>query len=428
MIQVSINYRLGPLGFLALESLGLTGNYAVEDQLLGLQWIQENIASFGGDPTKVMLFGQSAGGTASLIISTLQNANLLIRSVILESWANNLLPTLAGAEAVNAAFVQGLNCSLTDLACVRSAPLAAMVTLMTKSVDVLGLIFLGPVVDETVIPVQPVDAGIKVPAVIGSTTSEGTIFVLESYSSRLLELNETDYDAFLFSLFGNVAVQVNQTYPLSDFASSQAPVFSAMSTVFTHYGIRCPARQALRAASQGVPVWTYSFGHVPTCPWYTSLPAQALGLLGATHTSEIPFVMGQVDSLPRPGGECNFTTAEKALSATMLASWRSMAETGSPGGDWPQYATNGSLGVNIGDTFVVGEVDYSMCDFWDNLTAQSGTGNGTSATIFSTSASTVMARSTKTLSVNTNDALAWISAAKSTAGIGVLAVLVALLM
>lgn len=82
--MVSINYRLGPLGFLELEEAGNGGNQAIQDLLLALQWIQEDIAVFGGDPGKVMLYGQSAGASDSFTVATLPQAPSLIRAAILQ--------------------------------------------------------------------------------------------------------------------------------------------------------------------------------------------------------------------------------------------------------------------------------------------------------------------------------------------------------
>ncbi|KAF3922721.1 Acetylcholinesterase [Orbilia brochopaga] len=89
-IVVNIAYRLGPLGFLALESAGIAGNFGIQDIVLGLQWVQDNIAAFGGDKDKVLLFGQSAGAWNSFIISTLPSAPNLMRAVALESGGGKL--------------------------------------------------------------------------------------------------------------------------------------------------------------------------------------------------------------------------------------------------------------------------------------------------------------------------------------------------
>lgn len=377
VIQVSINYRVGPMGFLSLQSLNLPGNQGIQDQLLGLQWVKENIAAFGGNSSKVLLFGQSAGALDAFIISSLPQAPSLISAAILESGAGSNLSTIADVEAQNEAFVKGLNCSTTDIACLRDAPISAI---NASSTAISGS--LGVVVDGTIIPSQPLQQGLKVPAMAGSTTDEGTLFLLAQYQTGILDLNATSYNQYLTSSFGPLAQQINQTYPLTNYESATQPVLAAMSAVMTHSRFRCPTRRFLRQAVQdGMPVWTYSFNHTLTCPWYPTIPSIALPLLLSTHTAEIPFVFGGTDRMPRPNGNCSLTAGEKALSTKMMAAWDSMAAIAKPGGDWPQYNSENSMGVNVvGDDFSAGTVDYSMCDFWDriqlNMTSSGGNGSG----------------------------------------------------
>jgi carboxylesterase type B len=114
-VHVSINYRLGPLGFLVLESAGLRGNYGLQDQILGLQWVQENIAAFGGDKDKVMVYGQSAGGLDVHILASLDMAPSLMKSAIMESGAGQPLLNLTQANSFGADFAAALPCNLTDV-------------------------------------------------------------------------------------------------------------------------------------------------------------------------------------------------------------------------------------------------------------------------------------------------------------------------
>ncbi|KAH8888109.1 alpha/beta-hydrolase [Thozetella sp. PMI_491] len=371
VIQVSINYRVGPLGFLAFENLGITGNYGVQDQLLGLRWVQENIAAFGGDPTKVLLFGQSAGGLDAFVISSLPQAKSLMRAAIIESGAFLSIPTLADASKGNQAFIESLNCSTTDIGCLRSVSVDTLNRTTTAMANPLGVIVDGKTVPST--PTTP-----KVPSIIGTTANEASLLLLAQFQANAFTLNQSSYDSYLTGQYGANAALVNQTYPITLFAGSPNPAFEAMSTVFTHSTFRCPARRLLVSAT--VPVWTYNFNHTPSCAWYQQIPnlALVLQLLGAAHTAEIPFVFGQVNRLPLPDGTCNFTVAEKELSVKMLAAWDNMARDGTPGEEWPMFNKSESKGISVeGDTWEVAIVDYSMCDFWDKLQGVSGT-NGTS--------------------------------------------------
>lgn len=292
----------------------------------------------------------------------------------MQSGAGSQLQTTTDVQNATQAFVKALGCGLDDVACVRAASVSAL----NSSVAASGSP--SPIVDGTTIPAQPLAAGLKVPAVAGSTTDEGTLFILSQYQANVLTLNSTDYDGFLTSTFGPLAQRVNETYSLSNYTgSSGGPVLAAMSAVITHRQFRCPTRRFIRQANQdGVPVWTYSFNHTLTCPWYNSIPSYALGLLASTHTAEIPFVFNGTTNMPKANGTCSLSAGEVALAAKMLGAWDSMATNANPGSDWPQYNTSSSAGVNVvGDDFTIGTVDYSMCDFWDDI--QAATANGTSS-------------------------------------------------
>lgn len=377
-VQVSINYRVGPLGFFALESMGLGGNQGLQDQLLGLRWVQDNVAAFGGDPTRVLLFGQSAGAADAFVISTLPQAKDLFQSVILESGLSTVLPTLANASASNEQVVGLVNCSTSDVACLRAAPISALnaATAATTSDTARGLVLDGQVVAE-----QPVEVGVQVPAVVGSTAKEGSLFILSAFQTSFANLGPSDYDTFLRGMFGPAAAsRIRETYPLAMFNGSPNAAFDAMSAALTYSTFRCPARRVLdRAAANGVPVWTYSFNRTVSCAWYAQIPAldPVLQLLGPAHTAEIPYVFGQVADLPRPFGQCNLTEPERAIGRRLRAAWDGMAAAASPGDDWPPYTPDASRGVNIqGDSFDTADVvDYSMCDFWDAIADMAGSGS-----------------------------------------------------
>jgi carboxylesterase type B len=390
-IVVSVNYRLGPLGYLAYPDEGITGNYGLQDQLLALRWVQDEIRSFGGDPDRVLLFGQSAGALDSYVISSLPQAPSLFRAVALESGGGRDSPSVADTKAVYAKYIRSLNCSLENaLECLRNVSLTTLngttIALDTSGGKVVGAgTFIQgkgsgnawlPVVDGKIVPQNPASAGVRVPAIIGSNTNEGSLDVLSEYLTAVPNITQADYCEFLENGFGPLAATVNETYPWSAFvATSPLPGFTAMTTVITDYSYKCPAYRALqKAAANGIDAWAFSFNHTPSCSWYSSIPnsAEALKLLGATHTSEIPFVFGWTNSMPRPNGSCNFTAAEVAISDFMLEAWTSMAANGRPANSsmWPAWSANGSHGITIGDSVTAGALDYTECDFWDKIQAE----------------------------------------------------------
>jgi para-nitrobenzyl esterase len=236
----------------------------------------------------------------------------------------------------------------------------------------------GPLVDGKVVPHAPADVGVKVPSLFGSTEKEGMIFVLATYSSNLTTQTQETYNTFLEYQFGSLASRVNSTYPLSKFpqsASSPNPVDAAIGTIFTDYAYRCTAHRALqKGVSNGVPVYTYLFSHAPSCTWISALPDRPFvhSFVGATHTSELPFVFGVLDGLPAPGGNCSSTAAESQLSQSMISSWNNMAASRNPGANWPRWLPGNGRGKGLGVNYLQnattqGVVDYSSCGFWNEI-------------------------------------------------------------
>ena len=195
-IVVTINYRLGPFGFLSDAELRAedpahpsAGNYAIEDQIAALQWVKTNAASFGGDPANVTIFGESAGGTSMLVhLASPKSRGLFERAIVESAWTpyGGCAIPMATADQQGDAFATALGCtdSATRLACLRgkspddvlaALPLKAQGAIGTQGADWL------PVIEGDVLPDEPLKllaAGsfARVPVVIGNNTNEGSIF------------------------------------------------------------------------------------------------------------------------------------------------------------------------------------------------------------------------------------------------------------
>ena len=201
---------------------------------------------------------------------------------------------------------------------------------------------------------------------------------------------------YLNSTYGpTAALLIANQYPVSAFSSTPFPAFYTLVQVYTEANFWCSAYAGLnKAAQNGVPVWTYRFGQSPTCPWYNNFGAEVLPIFGAAHTAEIPFVFANVDNNPPANPACQFTDAEKSLSRELVGFWTSMAAVGNPGDGWPGYTTDGTTGINVinGSSSVTpGMVDYSVCDFWTQVSdavsadsSASATSSGTSSTAVAT--------------------------------------------
>ena len=386
--MISINYRLGPLRFLCLPEDGLPCNSACKDQLLALRWIRENVALFGGDPHKVLLFGQSAGAVDVFSLSTLEEAPALFASAAMESGAGRDTPTVGQVRDYNLQLIQGFGCDAGNMTCLGSVTTTKMnhtiLELAKKPASAASLTALtrkgfgfewSPVFDGSLFKQKPSAVGPRVPSIIGTAAQEGNFGLLSSIGKGVQNITEKVYEGWVKYNFANLSTQVLEKYPfppvVSGATDNDLRGFNVLSTIITEYLYRCPAHHALlKATGRGIPVWTYYFNHTPTCPWFTQMPKESLPLLGPTHTSEIAFVFGETDHLPFPSGNCSFTPAEKQISRFLEGSWTRMSRGQAPvenSKTWPMWKPDVSHGIVIDDDVHVGEVDYSVCEFWDKI-------------------------------------------------------------
>jgi len=365
-LVVTINYRLGALGFLSDPALRAedatvptSGNYGLLDQIAAFSWVKANIAAFGGDPTKVTIFGESAGGSSMLVHLASPRSQGLFQRVIVESAfvANKAgaWPT-STADPIGSSFEAAVGCTdpSTLLTCLRAVPVA---TLLTASDNAeMGLAFnWRPVIDnvvltEDLLPTLASGSFNPVPTLIGTNKNEGTLF-----ASLSTPTDPTSYQAFAETTFpGNGAAIVAQ-YPITSFGGSY---FTAASELLTDGGFVCPARTVARAISATEPVFRYDFVHAITSP---------VPNLGVFHGSELLFVFGNPD-----GAFGSLEASEQPLSALVMGYWGSMAAAGNPNGDgrfsWPQYntATETNLVLDLTPSTET-LLKETPCDFWDSL-------------------------------------------------------------
>ncbi|KAF2669075.1 alpha/beta-hydrolase [Microthyrium microscopicum] len=401
-IVVSVNYRVGPLGFLAAPSAGIPGNMGISDQILGLEWVQDNIAAFGGDPKKVLLFGESAGAISTWILAGLPDATKWMSSAICESGAGIPTLTQSAGTQLGAQIVQNLNCSASDGACIKSKQYSDLLSSLPASsgLSLANLLnTFGPYVDGNVIPENPSNVAAKVPVIYGTNADEGTFFISPIVNPTTFA--NASYSAVVSSLFKTDAASILSAYPLSAFTYAPNPAFEALSQLYTDVVFKCPTYGALALAdSKGIPAYSYRFNTIPSC-----IPAAGVRYPGLTdaqdgqyfrayHTSEIPFVWGDVDHESLyPNGTCSFTSAEKSISQVFINSWTNMASQQYPAGgkggvdgQWPRWNTSDSLGLVFGNQTTVGTVDYSKCLVLEPIVNQLlGISNSSSTNASSTS-------------------------------------------
>jgi para-nitrobenzyl esterase len=340
MIVVTINYRLGVLGYLALPALsaesplGVSGNYGLLDQIEALRWVQRNIGAFGGDPSNVTVAGESAGGLSVMYLLTSPDARGLFAKAIAESAYMISTPELKqqrygapAAEASGSALAAALHAP--DLAALRGMEALAL----TNAAIAAHFAPFG-VVDGHVLPRQLVETfnrgeQARVPLLAGFNSGE-------IRSLRFLAppppATSADYERIIRDRYGDLADEFLRLYPSN---ALQESVFATTRDAL--YGWTSE-RLASKQAALGVPSFLYLFDH-----GYPS--ADAAGL-HAFHASELPFVFGTADRTPPHWPKIDDTAKETALSEAMMSYWTSFAKTGRPqasnGPDWPAYGSSGA--------------------------------------------------------------------------------------
>ncbi len=386
-IVVTINYRLGAFGFLALPSLsaedptGSSGNYGLQDQQFAFKWVKSNIQAFGGNPNLITISGESAGGISVCAQIASPGARGLFQRAITESGPCTFtLPTLASAEKSGAAFAASLGCTqqvaAQQTACLRSLTTQQILAQQPTGFNVGGtgsLLAFSPNIDGSVLPQSLTNALLTgaynhVPVLEGTNQTEGNLFIAIAFD--LLgggPLTAAQYPTVVTNLVGSqVANQVLHEYPLSDFASPDV----ALSAIFGDAGFSCPARAADQLLSLGVPTFAYEFNDTNAPMLF--LPPVSFPY-GATHTDELQYLF-QIN-----GQASLLNTNQVKLSNQMISYWTQFAKTGNPNGagtaPWAAYTTLIDNFQSLVPPFPFAELGFSNahhCGFWTQIALEEG--------------------------------------------------------
>ncbi|MEU2718865.1 carboxylesterase family protein [Streptomyces sp. NPDC007205] len=316
-VVVTFNYRLGAMGFLTLP--GTTGNFALLDQQAAMRWTQANIARFGGDPARVTIAGESAGGGAVCTQLASPTSRGLYRAAIIESGAffDCAGKSRKDAVSVGLAFAAKLGCThpATAADCLRAKPAKDILKAQqgTSIFHEWNYTIGGPE-----LPLQPSAAftagrASHVPVMNGANSNEGLSFTYDSFDRFGHPLTAGAYPRALVSAFGQTAgSRALAQYPLGAYARPDY----AYAAAFGDQLFACPALRTDQRLSPRGRVYTYEFAD-RTSPLSANLPQHADFDFGATHAAELNYLF-------KPYGlAAHLNPEQRALSAQMTAYWGS---------------------------------------------------------------------------------------------------------
>ena len=341
VVVVSVNYRLGVLGFLAHPELSaesdeeISGNYGFMDQIEALRWIERNIASFGGNPDNVTIAGESAGALSVMWLMTSPSARGLFDKAIMQSAYMVSSPALKeaahghfSAEAMGAWLQDQLEAE--GIEALREMDPGKLVAQSTAA----GFLTWGTV-DGKLIPHQiaeTFDRGEQAPVPILAGFNSGEIRSLR----RLLPEapgSAEKYEAAIRAAYGDLADEFLTIYPADDIDESMLA-----ATRDALYGWTAE-RMAKKQTALGQPAYLYLFDH--------GYPAADEAGLHAFHAAEIPYVFGTIYDTTKYWPRIPKNKTERALSAAMVHYWSSFARDGAPVAaeqpDWPLYGEDGAF-------------------------------------------------------------------------------------
>lgn len=365
MIVVTVNYRLGATGFLAHPALGPpgdVGNYGLADQQAALRWVRDNIADFGGDPAKVTLAGESAGGMSVCDHLVAPDSAGLFRAAIIQSAPCQAQLALPAAETSSLDYAAKIGCGDPAVAaeCLRALPSGKLrdpVWYFKIGEEVLS----GPVTETKALPVDPMAAfadgrAARVPVLIGTNGDEFTLFVALQYLRLGHEYTAEQYPRLLADTFGADAAAVQAHYPLQNFAN----VPLAYAATVTDGVFACASDRMADAMARNQPVYAYEFNDrdAPKPDAMRTLPFP----VGASHSLELRYLFDV-------GGAPPMNAAQQAVSDQMIDYWAHFVRTGEPGAQWPEFGPDEKrLSFQSDGSKVITDYDAKhQCAFWASL-------------------------------------------------------------
>lgn len=368
-VVVTVNYRIGVLGFVDFSSLGdgFDSNVALRDMIAALEWVRDNVAAFGGDPGRVTLFGESAGGGAVTTLLTVPSARGLFHRAIAESSPATSVYNSERAATVAHRFLDLLGAQ-GDPGRLRSAAVDELIPASDELFARIpeespGTLAYAPIVDGDLLPDHPLDVFRRgeanpIPLVIGTNRDESSLFRM--MKSPLMPIDPE----VIRSMFAEIAAEHPDLDP-PDEAHIEA-AYAGLGKVGDSLGLtrdfafRLPALWIAQA--HAAPTWLYRFDY--------ATPMLELLRIGATHGVELPYVFGNIAHHPKDvtyllGG----LSTGRRISVRLQHRWLAFAAAGRPEGrdgepDWQPYDVGRATLVIDKHDRAVPDLDRSLRETW----------------------------------------------------------------
>ncbi|MBO0675958.1 carboxylesterase/lipase family protein [Mycolicibacterium sp. S2-37] len=373
VVVVTVNYRLGAFGFLDMSSLSTARtrfdtNLGLRDVLFALEWVRDNIANFGGDPTRVTLFGESAGGGIVTTLLTSPAAEGLFAAAIAQSSPVTSVYSADRGRRTAEQFLERLGVAPADGDRLPAAPTAAILAAAKKLFDEVpvrmpGTLAFAPVVDGDVVPDFPAHAAragrsLPVPLIIGTNKNEAALF--RWMKSPLMPITPEAINA----MFADIAVeQPGLQIPSDEQLVAAYPRLKGKKRgmgVARDIGFRMPSVWFAEGHSAVAPVYLYRFDY--------GTPMMRLLGLGGAHATELPFVWGNLSAGPKdPTFRLGGLKTGTALSERLRGRWTGLARNGEPGGTptWRPYRPGDRATLVVDrDDRVVDDLDGELRAAW----------------------------------------------------------------
>ena len=347
VVVVTVNHRLNALGYAWLKPFGPayadSGNLGQLDLILALQWVRDRVADFGGDPARVMVFGQSGGGAKIATLMAMPQADGLFHCAATMSGQQVTASGPGNAWKRTRALMAAMKLAPGDIEALRTAPVQQIIDALGATDPVIGgSLYFGPVLDMTHLPRHPFwpDAApqsLGIPMILGNTRDETRAFI----DPRGPKLKGLDWTTIAPRIAAEVKIDLDPEWVVARYRAqfpdwSPERLFYAATTAGRSWPGQVIEADA-RASAGATDSWVYQLDR----------PSPLDPLRGAAHTDDIPYVFGTLDA---PGSFSGTGPSARATRDLMMRAFVGLATTGKPGlADWARYSLPDRATLVIGD-------------------------------------------------------------------------------